>query len=228
MAVIVRESRVVGGQLRAGIKVYKSQRFVTAESRAQADRLDAELAASMTRITEQLRASGALQLKGRPGVVRLWWELGRYLQDLVPRLDVGREDDRPFLWRAIYDHAPELVPGKIGARADRLTNSHFYYCFQLGQFEWETVESFGDWTSWVEFFDSERIRNDPRIAEWLGSRIARPPSEKWADLMRGNRMAWFRRLAKAIRTEFDRRDTTAMTRGELEQELDDLVGRIMG
>lgn len=227
MAVIVREERVVGGQLRAGIPVYKSERYVGAAERAQADRLDADLRAGMARIAQELADRQLLSLKGRPGVVKLWWELGIRLRELVGRLDTGHEDDRKFLWRAIYDHAPSLVPGKLGSRADRLLNSHFYYCYQLAQFPWEIVSSFGDWTSWVEFLDSERIRNDERIAEWLGKRLGAPPNKAWAEFMTGNRMEWFRRLARMIRKEFDNRDSTGLPRTDLEDELDQLVERLL-
>lgn len=225
MAVIVRERRRVGGDLR-DVEVFMSTRPVGGGQRDQALRLDAELHARMATITDEVAAEGHLRLKGRPGVVRLWWEVGRRLRGFVETLEVGPEEDRQFVWRALYDHAPSLVPGTIGSRASRLQNSHFRYCYLLGAYDWPTVRDFGDWTSWVEVFDSERIRNDPRIADWLVARVTSPDSS-WMTFRTDNRMAWFRPLAKAIRAALDHRDTLALDDGELWEELDDVATALM-
>lgn len=227
MAVIVRETRILAGREHKDVAVFKSNRPVGAAERKQAERLDQELKRQMRSLVNEVRREGWLNLKGRPGVVRLWWEVGRRLRTFVDELDAGCEEDRLFIWEAMYNHAPELVPGKIGVRASRPLNSHFYYCYQLGRFEWPAVEAFGDWTSWVEFFDSERIRNDERIAEWLGERAANPPSTEWKSFMSGTRMDWFRPLAKAIRHAFARRDTCGLERDELYKELDDIFASVV-
>jgi hypothetical protein len=108
----------------------------------------------------------------------------------------------------------------LGSRSDRPFNSHFYYCYQLGSFSWPAVEAFGDWTSWVEFFDSERIRTDPRIADWLANRLADTPSARWQQVKAEARADWFRALTKSIRATFKGRDTTGLSAAELESELD--------
>lgn len=225
MAVIIRQPRPIGDEVRE-VPVYLSTRPVGEAQREQARRLDDELSARMAKVTEEVRAGGWLELKGRPGVVRLWWEVGRRIGAFVHDVDVGPEQDRQFVWRAMYDHAPELVPGKIGARADRLLNSHFYYCYLLGRYDWARVQAFGDWTSWVEVFDSERIRRDPRIADWMTER-ATAGSPEWTAFMKGNRMGWFRPLAKAIRARFDNRDTTGLGAGELYGELDEVFASLI-
>lgn len=219
MAVIVREERRIGDGIVPGIAVYQSSRPVGTAARAQAQRLDLELGARMRWVTEEVRRDGWLALKGRPGVVRLWWEVGRRLRGFADDLDVGPEEDRQFLWRAMYDHAGDLVPGKVGARAGRHLNSHFYYCYLLGRYDWQTVEAFGDWTSWVEIFDSLRLRDDPRVIDWLAAR-AGSNQPGWREYVGTNRMGWFRPLAKAIRARFANRDSRGLSIPELEAELD--------
>ena len=193
--------------------------------RQQAQALDEELGSRLAAVTRQVRDEGWLSLKRRPGVVRLWWEVGRKLQQIVPNLDVGPEEDQQFLWRAMYDHATELVPGKIGSRAERSYNSHFRYCYLLGRYDWETVRRFGDWTSWVEVFDSDRIRDDPRIADWIVAR-ATGDDPVWSAYTDRSRMAWFRPLAKGIRGQFRNRDSTGLSAIELEVELDQVFERV--
>jgi hypothetical protein len=149
------------------------------------------------------------------------------LRDLIPRLDPGPEEDRKFLWRAIYDHAVDLAPGKVGTRAERYENSHFKYCYELGQFSWAIVEGFGDWTSWVEFFDSEPMRADERIAMWLHERLEKPPSADWSAYMTGNRSEWFRQVAKGIRAQLRGRDSNGLTERELYGELDAIVNDLV-
>lgn len=225
MAVIVLQEHTIAGKVRQGIPAYLSTRPVTATQRQQADRLDEELKARMAIITEEVAAAGWLELKNRPGVVRLWWEVGRRLRTFAGDIDVGPEEDRQFLWRAMYDHAPELVPGKVGSRAERLQNSHFYYCYLLGKYRWDKVNGVGDWTSWVEIFDSERIRNDDRILDWLVDQVSslRPD---WQAFIDRRQMAWFRPLAKALRARFDRRDSTGLGVNELYRELDEVFASV--
>lgn len=219
MAVVVKTTQVVGGQRRDGIAIFMSSRPVGPAQREQAQSLDRELASRMEEVTRQVRAGGWLALKRKPGVVRLWWEVGRRLREFVSDLDVGPEEDRQFLWRAMYDHAPELVPGIIGSRAERLQNSHFKYCYELGKYSWERVHAFGDWTSWTEVFDSDRIREDSRIADWLVDRVTGGHPD-WNAYTDQSRMDWFRPLAKAIRSQFKNRESRGLTTDELWTELD--------
>ena len=222
---IVRARREVGGKSRV-VDEYLSTRPITDGQRRQARQLDAELRSNLEEVEREVRDAGYLDLKGRPGVIRLWWEVGRRLRAFVPSLDVGPAEDERYIWRAMYDHGSDLVPGVVGARAERLLNSHFRYCYLLGEYEWSEVEAFGDWTSWVEVFDSERIRADPRIARWLVDRVTQP-SAAWAHFTAAKRMAWFRPLAKAVRARFAHRDTTVLSLEELYAELDSVAGDLI-
>ena len=175
----------------------------------------------MRKVESEVEEGGWLSLKGRPGVVRLWWEVGRRLRKFFDDLDVGPEDDRQFVWRAIYDHAGSLAPGPLGTRAERYANSHFNYCYRLGKYGWPLVRAVGDWTSWVEIFDSDRVRSDERMADWLVDRVG-SDDPRWRSFTDRQQMAWFRPLLKAIRARFHNRDSTGLTQRELYEELDDI------
>jgi hypothetical protein len=225
MAVVVRQEQVIAGKVRQGIATYHSTRPVTAAQQLQAERLDEELRLRMAAITEEVDAGRWLSLKNKPGVVRLWWEVGQRLRAFAGEIDVGPEEDRQFLWRALYDHAPQLIPGRVGSRAARLQNSHFYYCYLLGKYPWDKVRGVGDWTSWVEIFDSERIRGDDRILDWLVDRVGSAHPD-WQAFIDRRQMSWFRPLAKALRARFDRRDSKGLESDELYGELDEVFASL--
>jgi hypothetical protein len=225
MAVIIRERRTLGGVETDGVRVFKSERPVTAIAQEQAERLDGQLAAEMTTIQKDLRSSGLLDKRGKAGVLELWWELGRRLQ-FLDSLEVSPAEDRKYIWRALYDHGGELIPGDGRSRAERYENSHFRYCYLLGRFDWPFVRAAGDWTSWVEFFDSSRIRQDERIIGWLKARSHDTPTAAWKEFTQGTRQAWFRLLAKAIRNRFKTRDSTVLSEVELNSELDDVFDQV--
>jgi hypothetical protein len=223
MAVIVREERVLGGERVQGVVTFKSTRLVTADAEERARRLDVVLDKRVRTIVSELDAAGLLERRGRPGVLELWWELGSRLA-FIETLAVEPDEDRRFIWRALYDHGPELVPGPGRVRLER-GDSHFFYCYLLGKMPWPLVESAGDWTSWVEFFDSERIRSDPRIIEWLGERSSASQPD-WVRFTDRARQSWIRPLAKAIRHRFKSRDTTILTDAELRDELDAVFSKL--
>lgn len=199
MAVIIRETRMIDGELEE-VKVFKTKRLLTGELREQAEKLDDFLSKKVREIEDEVRSTGFLKLKGKKGeVLRLWYEVGKRL-DFVMDTSVIVAEDREFLWRAIYDHAGQLAPGPLTERVKRdPQTSHFSYCYKLSQFPWEFVDSAGDWTSWSEFFDRKETKNDPRIIEWLGKKA------KESDV--SARQNWLRPLTKAIHEKYDKYDT---------------------
>jgi hypothetical protein len=210
--VIVRETRLIAGRSFENVKVYKTAEGVrlTKEERQGAERLDVILAERMKRVAAGMRDKGLLELKNRPGVVKLWYEVGLHLS-FVDDTKLVATRDRRFVWRALYDHAGELNPGPPGVRANRRPeNSHFRYCYLLSKFDMATVVS-ASWTFWVECFDSIALREDERIVEWLASTISR------MDLKQDE----IRALNREIRREFKDTDTTIL--GE-----DELNGRLAG
>lgn len=234
MAVIIRELQEFGNAAsprQHRVRVYRSRVLVTREAQRQAEELDRLLATRVREIVQELKANALLCRKGREGVLELWYELGKRL-DFVSSLPVEPEEDREFIWRALYDYAKELVPSKPGsrsekarargtvARAERLRNNHFYYCYQLGKLPRGLVMAGGDWTSWSEFLDSTRIRSDPRIVEWLVKRSQDKPSEAWQRFTAQPRQKWFRVLTREIRQRFKKIDTTVLGQESLFAKLD--------
>jgi hypothetical protein len=136
-------------------------------------------------------------------------------------LPIEPPEDRKIIWRDLYDHAPDLVPGPGRSRSER-GDGHFLYCAMLGRLEWDFVKSAGDWTSWTEFFDSERIRDDHRVLEWLAARSGLHRSPDWDRYTDSARQNWVRPLAREIRGRFRSRDTTVLTEAELYAELDEV------
>lgn len=221
MAVIVREKRTIGGR-EIVVKIYKSKHLVTHADKEQAEKLDFFLEEKMKEISREMKEKGLLKLKGKKGVLKLWYEIGKRLSFVMDR-NIVPEDDREFIWQALYDHAGDLHPGK--SRMDRPKTNYFRYCSLIAQFEWDFVK-LSDWTSWVEFLDSKRIREDRRIIEWLLNRSKEKPSQKWIEFTKGAKQDWIRRLTKPIRHRFKRRATTELLDEELFSELDDIFDEI--
>ena len=230
MPVIIRESQ--SNDRPDVLEVtYKTARGVlTGDGEALAKRNDDLLERRMRAIEAEMAETSLLDLKGRPGVVRLWWEVGRRLT-FIDEMDVGDERDRVWLWRAIYDHAGRLNPtrnGRLSVRARRRPrNSYFRYMALLGRLDWSVAEAVGDWTSWVELCDSECF-DDGRFIQWLADRAKAPESPLERLVEAPHHQDLFRKLAKAIRHKFNKTDTSVFSCGELYAELDALAATALG
>lgn len=214
MAVIIREKKKIG-EKEYIVKVFKTKpgRLVTLDEKNKAEKLDEFLAQKMKEIKREIKNNSFLKLKGKRGkVLRLWYEVGKRLEFIMDTSIVMAED-REFIWRALYDHAGELVPGPLTKRVLRdPKTSHFSYCYHISRFPWEFIEMAGDWTSWSEFFDRKETKNDRRIIEWIGLRV------KEGNIK--SRQNWLRPLTKAIHKEFENKDTTVFSEKELYERLD--------
>jgi len=213
MAVIIREERIIGGKKFKDVKVYRSDKLaVTEEAQKQAEKLDGFLASTLAKIREETRRKKLLDLKGKKGVIALWYFMGERLQ-FVDNPKIVLPEDKKHVWRAIYDHAGELVPGILTKRVLRdPRTSHFSYCYLVSKFPWKFVKIAGDWTSWSEFFDRKETKNDRRIIEWIAIKA------KKGDI--GSRQNWLRPLTKVIHKEFSEKDTTIFSKDELHVRLD--------
>ena len=119
--------------------------------------------------------------------------------------------------KAVYDNSSRIRPGS--GRADRLRNAHLFYCYLIASFPWDVVQASGTWTEWVEFLDSKRIREDPRIVEWFVQRKVMAHR-----MNRGiSREQWFRSITRTIRNELRQIDTTVLEKNELFEKLDKLL-----
>jgi hypothetical protein len=225
LAVILREKKEIAGK-EIEVEVYKTEGILSKEERRQAEELDKYLSKKMKQVEQGLKREGFLKLKGKSGVIKLWFELGRQLK-FVDESKLISPADKRWLWRAFYDHAPNLAPGPPSVRAnERPENSHFYYCYLLAQKfpNIGFIEKAGDWTAWVEFLDSPSIREDRRIIEWLASsQKYKGPSAK---------QDWLRNLTREIRQTFPYRgaktDTSVYTDQELKTRLDRIFETVYG
>lgn len=219
MPVIIRETRKIAGKKYPKIKVYKSDRLVTKEGIEQAEKLDAYLQNKMEEIINCMIKKDLLKLKNKWGVLKLWYEVGKKL-DFIYDPKIVPTEDRKYLWRAIYDHAGELTPGKLDVRAkERPQTSHFRYCCLLAKHDWDFVNYAGNWTAWHDFLDSPVIRNDERIIEWLGSIQL---------LATGSVQNWLRDLTKEIRPAFKNIDTSVIPDEELYSKLESILSQVHG
>jgi len=200
-------------------KVYKTDRLLTKDLRRQADELDQLLERKMREIERDIAAKKLLSLKGKSGVVRLWHEVGRHLSFVMDPAAVPQED-RKYVWRALYDHSGKLSPGPPDVRAnERPMNNHFYYCHLLAEFDLDFVLSAGHWTAWVEFFDSIAIKNDERIIKWFAKK-QKEANQRGQD--------WLRPLTRAVRRALRNLDTSVFSGTELEERLDTVYAVVYG
>ena len=218
MAVIVRERRTIGGKRYDNVKVYKSTTLVTPDAERKAKDLDLLLEQEMQQIECDMRDRGLLRLKGKRGVLQLWYEVGKALS-FVYDVEVEPPDDRIYVWRALYDHAGELTPSEPGQRASEVVRNHFRQCYQLGRLEWNFVKQAGTWSAWKDFFENRRVRNDERIIRWLieGSKKGPPRPVK----------RWLRKLTRGVNSRFLTRDTTVLGEDELIAELDEVYREVI-
>jgi len=145
-------------------------------------------------------------LRGRPQVLQLWYEFGSRL-DFINDFKLS-PTAKKFIWRAIYDHTKKLYnhSGDIPIRFLRApSTSEISYAYMIGSMEWHFVNSAGNWTAWVEFLDSEVMRTDNRIIEWIKDLQVKTPLQG----------GFLRELNKAIRRRFSGVDTQSMDDSEL-------------
>ncbi len=218
MAVIVRENQEFDGEI-AKVKVYRTEGLLTKEEKVRAEALDEVIQRRMGELIAELEKTGLIDRVGGNDTLELWYTVGKGL-DFVDDPHLVSPSDEKYVWRAIYDHAGPLHAGTIPKRArERPLTSHFRYCYLLGKFDWEFVESGGTWTTWSEFFDSKPIREDNRIIAWLG-RIQDRRTEGLQN--------WIRPLNRAIRNEFRDMDTGVFNDRELKEKLEAVYRRVYG
>lgn len=219
IAIIVREEQTIGGET-VEVKVYKTDGPLTKAKREQAEELDKLIETRMAETIEEVRDKGLLALVGRPGVLKLWWHVGRRLQFLAETDMIGPNDWK-YVWRAVHDHAGPLLTGPMPERTkNRPKTSYFRYMSLLGTLEWDQVLALETWTTWCEVFDSRPIREDVRIVRWLGTVTERRGEQGLQE--------WIRPLNRGIRNELKNTDTSVLPEGELHERLESIYQRVHG
>jgi len=228
MPVKVSEEIVVAGKT-IQAKVYRSenQRPLTKLTKDQANKLDELISERMREIENEMKELQFLNLKGKRGALKLWYEVGKRLT-FVETTDLVPNEDRKFIWRAIYDHAGELIPipphpessPTKNRRAEGMRN-HFRYCYLIASKfpDFDFVEKVGDWSSWIDLLDSPTIQNDERILEWVATKQQGSGED--------SRVNWLRKLINGIRGEFPAvTDTTVLSDKELCGKLEKMYRKV--
>jgi hypothetical protein len=205
-----------------GQKIYKTIGYMAYKDKERADKLDNFLKKEVSILEERLAAKGLLDLKGKPGSVKLWFNVGLELRQLWNKVQKDFELPDTFItlfMKAVYDNSNRIKP--TSGRAERLRNSHFYYCYLIAGFPWEMVKESG-WGEWSDFLDSKRIRNDPRIVRWF---IDRKVMEH-RNVEKLTRKKWFKLITRVIRNELRKIDTTVLEKNELYEILDKMLVKV--
>jgi len=217
MAVIVRTERILEDGSTATERVYRGFGPPTAKVIQHAERLDKHLSEELPRIAARLKARGLL--KGRRGNRERWYELGKYLQEIVEDPKYVLPEDRrqdQHIWIAIAQNAPkELHPGMevLGAKNIPTKRNHFRLCYQLGRLPKDIVQQH-TWREWVEILESPAIIDDERIVAWI---IKKMGSNKRIEL---------RPLARGIRQQLKGIYTAALSDEELTELLDEVLHEV--
>jgi hypothetical protein len=203
-----------------GRRIYRTLGYMAYEDKKRADKLDDFLKREVSQIEERLATDGLLDLKGKPGAVKLWFNVGLELRKLWGK--VIRDFQLPdtlitIFLKAVYDNSKRMKPAS--SRAKRLGNSLFYYCYLISGLPWEMVEASGNWGEWSDFLDSKRIRDDPRIVNWFIDRKVMD----YRNERKLTRHKWFKRITKVIRNDLRHIDTTALEKNELYEKLDKIL-----
>ena len=188
----------------------------------KADKLDNFLKKEVNQIEERLSAKGLVDLKGKSGSIKLWFNVGLELRRLWNKVKCDYEMPDTFIGfflKAVYDNSNRIRSAP--SRAERFKNSLFYYCYLLAGFPQDMIEASGSWAEWSDFFDSKRIRNDPRIIKWFIDRNVIEHREK----ENFTRHKWFKFITRRIRNELRKIDTTVLEKNELFQKLDGILLR---
>jgi len=211
VAVIIRQSTSFEGK-RHRVKAYRSVRPVTNEMKRQAEVLDEFLARRMPEIKGEMDKLGLLELRGKAGVLPLWYAVGQRLAfvddpTIVPPED--RAEDR-YIWEALWHHAGDLAPGREKKSAGT-ARDHWRMCYRLPRHgRLERVQAVGTWRDWFELLESPFVNADSRILDWVGEKMKAAPKRV------------LRSLTRTLRNRFKNRETRdVLTDDELWGEMEE-------
>jgi hypothetical protein len=216
MAILIRETKVLGGKEYQGIKVFKSEKFpITSFEELNAIRLDEFLSTYFEKIIKETKRNRLIELKGKNGSIELWYFIGEKLK-FIDDSSIVNPADKKFIWKALWYHAGDLRPGEMGSRAGTVRD-HFYYCYRIAKYDKEFVLRAGNWRAWLDFFDSPTLSNKYCL-EWF--------EKKSADAKKINSLNWLRRFIKLVRNEFLNKDMSFLSKQEINKVLDKLFDLI--
>ena len=220
MAIIIRETMKLPNGQETVVKRYISDFSpLTGDLREKADGYDLLIQSKVKEIEDELQSLGLFELRGRPKVLKLWYEYGTRLS-FIEDMELSPLA-RKHIWQAIYDHSTKLYDHseEMSTRLQRApTTSNLCYSYLIGKLDWDFVDAAGNWTAWVEFLDSEVMRTDARIIEWIKEIQVKGPLQS----------GFLRELNKAIRNRLKGIETRQLLSSNLLEILDEILEFSLG
>ncbi len=216
MAIIIREKKELPNREIVTVKRYISDFSpLTGDLRKKAEEYDEIIKKKVREIESDTEIIKLIEkYRNRSHAIRMWYPVGKRL-DFIEKFELS-PTARKFVWRAIYDHTQKIYdkPRELPVRLLRApTTSNLSYAYLIGRMDWEFVDAAGNWTAWVEFLDSEAIRNDKRIQNWIRDLQIQGPLQG----------GFLRILNKAIRRIFDGIDTPSLPNDRLIEKLEETL-----
>jgi len=217
MAVIIREEKILDGKKFDDVKVYKSDRFpITSKEELEAEKLDEYLSNFFVSLNKEFKENGLIKLKGKNGVLELWYNVGQRLS-FIDDPKILYPGDKKYIWSALWYHAGEIAPGDAKTRAGT-SRDHFSFCYRIAKYDREFVFSAGTWRDWMDFFDSPILSNK-YILEWF--------EKKSISIKKLGVKNWLRDVIKLIRNKYQNIDLEFLKKEEIFLELDIILDEIL-
>jgi hypothetical protein len=141
---------------------------ISSQEQQQADRLDERLKKRVEELVKLLTNERAMPEKKGEGTLRVYWELGRCLRDVVESKDFVNIAELPLLWR----NAKMYIPEELLYKDRGPYREHLWYCYRLGGYLMDTVMKM-KWGEWVTIFDSSGINQEPRFDKWFNNTLSK-------------------------------------------------------
>lgn len=210
MAILIRENRILDGQEFYDLKVFKSDKVpISRDEELKAIDLDEFLSKFFSELREEVQKKKLIDLKGKSGVLELWYFIGEKL-GFVDDPKKLEPTDKKYIWKAIWFHAKDLAPGEMKTRAGT-NRDHFLYCYKLAQYEKQFVLNAGNWRNWMDFFDSPILSNEI-VLEWF--------ADKTKGIKELGIKNWLRDFITKVRNTFQNIDMSFLSKDEIINKMD--------
>jgi len=210
LAIIIREEVTLPNGKKTKVKTYISDISpLPGNLRRKADENDEMIKTKIREIERELEDLGLFKLKGRHGVIKLWYEFGSRL-DFIDEMNLSSSAWKQ-IWRAIYDHTEKLYD-RTEPTPSRFWYNEIRYSYHIGKFDRDFVKTAGTWRDWIDFLDSTALREDYRIIEWIASLQKRESM----------RTDFLRNLRRAISGKFRNTVTSELPDELLYQDLNEI------
>ncbi|MBU2597317.1 MAG: hypothetical protein KJ757_07150 [Planctomycetes bacterium] len=192
---------------------YKSSKnILTPLDIKKADKFDLELSKTITCLEKILLKSGILSKeKGKKNVLRVWYEIGKALNNFLVKFPLKKED-KDLFWNNLYGYSPLIHKGVPSTRISQ-TRNDFRMASLLATHPWKIVERVGPWAMWREILSYKNIMEDSRILKWVIKELIKNPRTRNGA----------RPFLKGIAKRFKRIDTRVLDNKDLLTKLNKII-----